>query len=1066
MQFHTFSDARTALTDPRITQINKLPYHVPVILYDTAEAARSLSDSPFACNLNGDWTFAYFDTVLDIPDDVTSIETPDHIPVPSNWCMHGYDIPRYINARYGWASDNKDLEPPYIPQEMNSAGVYRTTFKLPKAFEDRRTILSFGGAESGLFVYLNGVFAGFSSNGRSVADFDVTDLLIPGENTLTAIVTLFSAGSWMECQDMWRMGGIIRDVVLYSVPDVALVDYYAWTRFEDGFTKGTLELECKVHNGSKAPIPETAVVADLYDPEGTYLASGRGLIGGFSHRFHEEDMGIPGYPQDLQKGAVGTAYLSITADQPRLWSAEIPDLYTVVLHVEGSADYLAFRHGFREIRREGCKLLINGKELLLCGVNRHEFSPDGGHVVTRGEMLKDILLMKQHNVNAVRSSHYPNDPYWYDLCDLYGLYVMDEANIETHGISYRRNLLPGNDLRFFEMEMDRVSSMLQCDKNHPSIIIWSLGNELGFGENVAFGAAYLRAADPTRLIHKRQMHSIADMDSETYPTPADMLARTKQFPDRPYVCNEYGHAMGNAMGSLAEYWDLFRTVPQLNGGYIWEWCDHGIRTEQGFNYGGDFGEAFHDGNFCIDGLVTPDRRITPKLKELKKVQESIHVELTQKGLRITNEYNFLSLDGFDMQIRLLEDGRPIRERTVSLVDIGPSSHTDLKMPDPDIQPKPGCEYLLDVSVVYAEDTPFCSAGYEAAHASFPLPHLHEDAPVYEAPAAPVITELQDLYRIQGPSFSLDVSRTNGFLTAMIYDGKILFDELVPSFFRAPTDNDVRSGFVREEVNWYSAGLYQPDFALQDLKVSTLPKAVIVHTVHTLGTIRIDGSYTIFGDGRILLTQKVQVPEACPILARVGMRLHACALDQAIWYGPLQESYPDRKAAAWSERSEDTVHNDRASFYVRPQTYDDHADTRLLAVTDGTYGLAVFGQAPMSMKAIPYTEEQLADADHICELPSSSETYVYFDYQVTGLGNASCGAEVFPPYQVTPGTYRYAATILPYKDQDPVTLKNYRYPAALAPAPDQADPIPGTARERLYHRYRDPSDPDIRKALGY
>ena len=1066
MRFQSFSEARSVLTDPRITQIHKLPYHVPVVPYGSADAARAQAESPYVQCLSGDWQFAYFDTVSSIPGNIASIETPDQIPVPSNWAMHGYDIPRYINARYGWAADNRDLAPPYIPQEMNSAGVYRTVFTLPEAFAGRRTILSFGGFESGLFVYINGVFAGFSTNGRSAADFDITDLLIPGENTLTAIVTLFSAGSWLECQDMWRLGGLIRDVSIYSLPDVAIIDYYAWSRFEDGFEKGILELECKIHNGSDAPLPETQVHADLYDPEGACLASGTSVIGGFSHRFHEEDMGIPGYPQDLQKGAVGTAYLSIPVDKPRLWSAEIPDLYTVVLHVEGREDYLSFRHGFREIRREGCDLLFNGKKLLLRGVNRHEFSPDGGHVVTREEMLQDILLMKRHNVNAVRASHYPNDQYWYDLCDQYGLYVMDEANIETHGISYRRNLLPGNDPRWFEAEMDRISSMVQCDKNHPSIIIWSLGNELGFGENVALGAAYLRAADPTRLVHKRQMHSIADMDSETYPTPADMLTRAKQFPDRPYICNEYGHAMGNAMGSLAEYWDLFRTVPQLGGGYIWEWCDHGIRTEKGFCYGGDFGEAFHDGNFCIDGLVTPDRRITPKLRELKKVQEYIRFALTEKGLQITNEYDFLSLDGLNLRIRLLEDGRAIREQVVPLVDIGPHSQTMLKMPSPDVKPQPGCEYLLDISAVYAEATPFCSAGHEVAHASFPLPSLHADAPLYEAPAAPTVLEQPESYRISGPDFTLDLSKQTGFLTAMVFDGKPLFDELVPSFFRAPTDNDQRSGFVREDVNWFSAGLYKPSFELKDLTVQDLPKAIIVNTTHALQKIEIASRYTIFGDGRILLTQDVQVPVGCPILPRIGLRIHAQDLHNTVWYGPKRESYPDRKAAAWPRRCNGVVNDGHEAFYVRPQTYDDRIDTRVLAVTDGTYGLAVTGLSPMSMKAVPYTEEQLADAKHIFELPSSSETYLFVDFQTTGLGNASCGAEVFPPYQVTPGAYHYSVTILPYMDQDPIALKNFRWPDEFAPEPDQAVPIPGTARERLFHRYRDPSDPDIRKALGY
>ena len=1061
MNLRTFADCRSVLADSQIPGLNKLPYHVPVV---PEGEGHSLT-------LNGTWDFHYFGSVCDVPDQLDQIMEWDKIPVPSNWCMHGYDIPRYINTRFGWEEDIWKLDPPFIPEQNNGTGVYRTTFTLPESFRAGRTIISFEGAESGLFVFVNGRFAGYSANGRSAADFDITDLVQEGRNELMAVVTLWSSQSWMECQDMWRMGGIIRDVVLYTVPSIHIGDYFAWTRFENDYEQAFLELECKVMNRTHSLIQPLKVQASVFDGE-EQVACGEGFIGNQSHRYHEESMGIvSGRNLPLQAGCTGTAYLEIKVSSPKLWSAEIPHLYRVeltLLNEDGQAiETLSFRHGFREIVQEGSSIRFNGKELLLRGVNRHEFSPIGGHVVTREEMIQDILLMKRHNVNAVRSSHYPDQQTWYDLCDEYGLYVMDEANVETHGLSYRRNILPGNDAIWHNGYIDRVSSMVHCDKNHPSIIIWSLGNELGFGENVAFGSAYLKAYDPFRLVHKRQMHCVADMDSETYPTPADMLTRVKEHPDRPYVCNEYGHAMGNAMGSLSEYWHWFREIPQLHGGYIWEWCDHGIKTEKGFIYGGDSGEEFHDDNFCIDGLVTPDRKVTPKLLELKKVQEYIGFTMPDPyTLLIRNEYSFQTLDEFTLIITLLHDGTPIYSRSMSLVDIEPDSVTELKLHRPNIDLVPGAEYVLDLKAVYAEATPYCEAGYEAAHQTFLLPHLHADAPVYEAPAeVPSFREEDGKLLVTSSKMEAAFSQKTGFLTSLKVNGNHLLLDLRPSFFRAPTDNDVRSSFVRGEKNWYSAGLSSPKFSLSFLNAAMDGQAVVVRTRHTLSGLTVNAAYTLFADGRILLTEDVEADASLPTLARVGIRMKANKrMKQTEWYGFGEETYPDRQAAGHLGRFSQPVASGNEAFYVRPQEYDDHMACKVLAVHGHHFGLAVVSEDGISMKAIPYTSEQLDACRHTYELPDSDDVYVYADFKQTGLGNASCGAEVFPPYQLVPGHYCYSLALVPFvRGEDPIQLKNVQYKDLPK---DISEPLPGLTRDVLYHRYRDPSDPDVRSALGY
>ena len=618
-----------------ITGLNKLPYHTESVPYMGLSEAMEcdFAKSSYYHSLSGVWRFYYAKSLLDIPDgfENKSGEGWDEIPVPSCWQMHGYGNPKYINVGYAFLKKGDTGTPPFTAEE-NAAGIYKRTFTVPSSFSGKRVILRIGAVTSSAKVFVNGREVGYSTNSKTAAEFDITDFVrYEGENDLSIIVTEFCAGSWLEDQDMFRMNGITRDVAIYAVCGVHLFDFYAYSEFQDGFAKADLIVEAKVMNMTDKLTPPARVSLKIIAPDGSELdAADSAENGNLSYRFEEK---VPfAQPKDIRGGTIATVYLKASLNKPLLWSAEKPNLYTVILtlHGEGGdeSELHAFKHGFRKIEERAAELLINGTSVKLKGVNRHETHPKNGYIVSREDMERDIILMKRNNINALRASHYPCDPYLYSLCDKYGLYVMDEANMESHGISYRRNILPGNDHRWLNAVMDRVGAMVHSNKNHPSVIIWSMGNEIGFGETIAIAAAFCRAYDKTRLIHKRQMNSIADMDSETYPSSDNMIEHARQHPDRMFITNEYAHAMGNACGSLREYWDAIYSNKQLCGGFIWEWCDHSIikKRDDGseyYAYGGDFGEEKHDGNFCCDGLITPDRRETAKLCEVKKVHEFI-----------------------------------------------------------------------------------------------------------------------------------------------------------------------------------------------------------------------------------------------------------------------------------------------------------------------------------------------------------------------------------------------------------------------------------------------------------
>lgn len=1085
------------LDDPQITGLNKLPYHTASVMYATEEEALGCDPqaSSYYHSLSGVWKFKYCENIFAVPAgfETDSAEDWDEIPVPSNWQMLGYGKPKYINTRYTFERNDKNLTPPYIDPEKNAAGLYKTTFCVPKNFAGKRVILHFGAVGAAAKVFVNGKCVGYSTNSKSPAEFDVTEFVsFEKENDLSVLVTEFCAGSWLECQDMWRLCGITRDVAVYAAEPRHLFDFYGYTQFGETLADAALCVEAKIMNMTRECADPCTVSLRLFDPSGKEITPADGCKaknGNISHRF-EEIVPYP-MPADIQGCTTVTAYLRLPVEKPALWSAEAPNLYTVLLTLEdGEGNVLerhSFRHGFRKIEEKDAQLWVNGVSVKLRGVNRHEFNCRTGQVVSREDMLQDILLMKRSNVNAVRSSHYPDDPYWYDLCDRYGLYVMDEANVETHGISYRKNILPGNDMRWLPAFLDRVGAMVQCDKNHPSIIIWSLGNELGFGETVAIGAGYCRAYDPTRLVHKRQMNSIADMDSETYPSPENMVEHAEKFPDRMFVTNEYGHAMGNACGSLQDYWQAIHSHKQLAGGFIWEWCDHGILQQDAaghpyFAYGGDFGEEFHDGNFCIDGLVTADRKETPKLAELKAVHSFVHCEFdtAESLLTLHNLHEATDLSVYELYYSVLRDGETLYAGTMPCPAVAAGEAGSVKLPYPTANMNREGEYHLRVRFCRKEETLWAPAGFEMAVVSFPLAWVAPQ--LLQAAALPALQaeENETALTVKNENITAVFDKASGALTLTV-NGVTAENVNVPCVYRAMTDNDIRAvqmaaffkakgipGNDTDRENWLSAGLKDMAFACTGFGWEQSENTLRVHVQRT-GTGQngcgfvYDTVYTVFGDGRVVCDNTVKPVGPMGVLPRIGAQLTVPASYENVrWFGlGPWETYPDRLACGqpgmYTERCGDAM-----QYYAMPQECGSKEGCRYMSLTDNNgNGLLVFGEIPYTMSALPFTPAELEERKHLNDVLARDKVVLSVDYAQNGLGNRSCGPEVLPQYRLQPEEVRFVYTVT--GTQNGSRSFRVKYDEAAVP--------PVYARKAanlnvVAEAYRDPSDADMRKSVGF
>ncbi|MCD4734655.1 MAG: DUF4981 domain-containing protein [Bacteroidales bacterium] len=843
------------LEDPSIFNINKAEPHTWFIPFPDERSAINAEeeDSPWYFTLNGTWKFHWTDKTAERP---VNFFHPgyndsgwDNFEVPANWEINGYGIPIYVNIPYEWT---KNPQPPAVPHEDNPVGSYRKKFTLPENWSGKQVFLHFGAVKSAFYLWINGESAGYSQGSKTPAEWNISDYLVEGENMVALQVFRWSDGSYLECQDFWRISGIERDVFLYCTPDVYIEDFFARAGLDETYTNGELELTVDAVNLTGQP--DFSIQTRILDNEG---------------------MEVFQYAENILFTRTGESAINIksTIKSPAKWTAETPNLYTLVISLVDKDGKVteSVRHkiGFRTSEIKNGQLLVNGKAILLKGTNRHEHDPVTGHVISRESMLKDIRLMKQNNLNTVRTSHYPNDPYWYELCDKYGIYVIDEANIESHGMGYgQRSLAKNPDWK--EAHLDRVKRVVERDKNHPSVIIWSMGNEAGDGENFKACYKWIHERDNSRPVHYER--ALRGPNSDIY---CPMYASIGHLEDygkgdhtKPLIMCEYSHAMGNSNGNLQDYWDVIEKYPLLQGGSIWDWVDQGILQVDGngtefYAYGGDFGPKGtpDDGNFCLNGLVSPDRSPHPGLIEVKKVYQNIGFELadtTRETIRITNKYDFITSEFIDYKFQLLEDGVLVQRGTYGKFILEPGSSGLVTFPTIDYEKKPGYEYFLNFSAITNRELPLIPKGFELASEQLNLGKqrttelfLSDNFSVLQ------LKEKGNKAVVKGNNFEITFDKEKGKLVSYrFYEEELLHNGLQTNFWRAPTDNDFGNGMEKRCAVWKNAG---KKAVVKMVNISQSGRdEVRFDVIASLKEAQADliTNYLVFGNGDIKISSKL------------------------------------------------------------------------------------------------------------------------------------------------------------------------------------------------------------------
>jgi beta-galactosidase len=1089
----------------QILGINKEPSHAP--LMPALYLHKNIEKLENYLLLNGKWKFHLAHTIDDIPEDFYSpsynADNWDEIPVPGSWQMFGYGKPIYLNGQYPFSLDVEKHNPPYISHEINSVGIYKRNFEIPKTWDGKQIFICFGGVESAFYLYVNGEVVGYSQNSMSPAEFNITDYIKKGENSLTVYVYRWSAGAWLEDQDMWRLSGIFRDVYLYATPNTHLFDFFAYSELDEEYQDAKLKVTAKIINYSEECVPPFTVEVDLIDPSGKQVTDGPIMSGYTGNKNLDWENPLTRVfgdcPKPISPNTVRTVYMTSQIKSPLKWTAETPELYKLLLKLKddkGNIIETAWCYfGFRKIEIVGGKFLINGAPIKIKGVNRHDFDPKLGRHVKYEKILQDVILMKQNNINSVRASHYPADPLLYDLCDKYGLYIMDEGNMETHGISYSDDVLPGNDSRWMAISLERATSMVHRDKNYPSVIIWSMGNEAGYGENIALMAACCRTLDPTRYIHKRQMNTAADMDSATYPGIDWLKMRAEKRPNRPFVANEYCHAMGNACGNLKEYWDVFNENDCLIGGYIWEWADHGIsqKDEKGvgfYAYGGDFGDKPNDADFCIDGVVLPDREPTPKLLEVKKIHQYIKTELVDLKntcINVKNCYYHTNLRNFNICWTLTENGKVIQKGELNAPELSPFESTLIDLPVEKPNLLAGSEYFLRIGFVLKQDMLWAEKGYEVACEQFLLAYPVPNSPVFDLSKLPsvVVENLDDILCVKGEKFEVVLSKTEGRIISLIYGGNsIIYGGKGPSLnvFRAATNNDKCSPYILGENSWYKVGLNKLTPILKNFELVEISEKSVKIMIHMEWQGKCEAGfehiafYNILGNGCIFMRNEIVPYGELPILPRVGLNMSINGdYENLKWYGRgFHESYPDRKSSTDIGLFESTVTDQYAPYYISPQETGNKEDVRWIALTDSNdNGVMLVSDNVMAASALHFNANDFDKARHTNELSPREEVVLSVDYKQNGLGNRSCGPEVLDEYKLYPVPVSFKFSIRPY-----TAKMGEIFEAAIIKLSD-IDSFEGgynstaNSNANLHQNldlklsnYIDPSDPDARKDAGY
>lgn len=1014
--------------NPRVTGHGCMAPRAFLLPFDSEDAAMrgGREDTPYLAVLNGVWKFAWREAPELSPEGFAEVDYDDtgwdDIRVPSNWQLEGYGYPHYTNVRYPFPVD-----PPRVPS-ANPTGCYRTRFTVPQSWAGRRLSLRFEGADSCYIVFVNGIRVGMAKGSRLPAEFDVTDAARPGENVLAVQVIQWSDGSYLEDQDMWWLSGIFRDVLLVARPRVDIHDLFVHADLDDEFTTGRLQLEAQVRNDGADGSADFTVDALLFDSDGRDALEGPVSAG-----------------VEAVAGTDAAVALAGVVPEVRAWTAETPILYRLVVRLSDADGTLvcckSLSVGFRRVALQNGQLTVNGVPILIRGVNRHEFHPDSGRAVPLADIEEDLRLLKSHNLNAIRTAHYPDDPRFYDLCDEYGVYLIAETDLECHGMLFTGDVSRlSNDADWLDAYLDRMKRMVEAYKNHPSIIIWSLGNESGFGVNHEAMAAWTRDRDPGRLIHYEgdREQTCVDIVGPMYTAPEDCEAQiAKHNYTKPLILCEYAHAMGNGPGGLSDYWSLFYSHKHMQGGFIWDWIDQGIRMreEDGtewFAYGGDFGDEPNDADFLINGLVFPNRRPSPGLIEYKKIVEPVLIkaaDLEAGSIRMTNRYDFLTTEHLRTSWSIQADGRLIQQGTMPTPLLAPGESVAVGVPfRVPARVEPGVEYSLTVVLELARQERWAAAGHEIAWGQFVLPWRPSasqarpgavgggGSAASERYPTLSVEERQGGVVIRGEDFTLGFDSVRGALAQWRYRGhELLREPLRLSFFRAPLSNDGR----RFEPEWRRSGLHDlrhrtGGFRAERASDGTVEVAIssrIAPPVYGHGFL-CEYRYRIGPDGTVSLVVSGEPQGPLPQLPRIGL---TTALDVELsrvrWYGlGPGEAYADSHAAQRLGEWACGV-GELYTPYVFPQENGNRHDARwVLLSTHRGVGLLAVGLPLLDFSALRYSMTDLERARHTNELEERDRLYLNLDYKQCGIGTGSCGPDTFPHYRIDPEPFRFSVAL--------------------------------------------------------
>ena len=1033
--FINSSDAQTAIAgasipneieNPELLGINKEPYHATLMPYANLKEAlvAKRHASSFSQSLNGDWKFNWVPTPEKRPVDFYK---PDYdvsnwkeIAVPSNWEVKGYGTPFYRNLGYTIKKDfphvMSEPEKWYTSyNERNPVGSYRREFTVPAEWEGRRNFITFDGVDSALFLWVNGKKVGFSVNSRNAAEFDLTKYLKPGKNMIAVEVYQYSSGTWLEDQDMWRLHGIFRNVTLWSAPQVHIRDFFVKTDLDKDYKDATLDVSAKIKNYSDKTGKAQTFTATLYDKEGKEIA--KASANGSALKSNTE--------QSLN--------VKIKVANPLKWTAETPNLYTVVL-TSSEGEILSSKIGFRKVEIKGRVFMANGVPIKLKGVNRHEHWSDVGHAVTEEQMIRDLEVIKQGNCNHIRTSHYSNDPRWYELCDEWGIWLVAEANMEYHGYDTRFDEEPTIKAAIIDRNVANVENF----KNHPSVIIWSLGNEGGgISTNLKAAMTEVKKIDDTRFVHYERFgtgeNNPADLDGRMYGTAADYArnAQDKNLTKPFYIC-EFVHAMFNSMGSLDEYSKVFDNNPEILGGAIWEFQDQALWNKRDPNhpilaYGGGFGENPNDHYFIHKGVISYDRategkNVKPHYPEMKKAFQWIDTKLADPvsgGIQIKNKYQFISLDGFDATWSLTENGQEIDNGKIRIRPTWGKGNFTGNISYKIEHPKAGAEYYLRVSYKLKEKTLWADKGFEVATEQFRLPINTPPAEELKVTQPVKLVQNSQSAIVSGKDFSVSFDKKTGFMSQLTKNGiNSLKVDGAPKLhlWRASHRNHDEWAYRR----WEKYGVTTLQYKLVDFKVEVIDKA----SVKITATTKADGkegfgvyhtaTYLVKGDGSIKVDNDVQFVGFRINLARIGVRmLLDKKLDRMSFFGrgPF-ENYSDRKSAAEVGLYELGVNEQYE--YEKPMERGNHEDVSW-AKLSGKEMPSLMVKADeklMQVGALPHTDEQMHPVEYKIDLPASTSTVFCLSTKTLGVGSASCGPRPLEEYQVfaVPTSFTYTINL--------------------------------------------------------